>query len=235
MRKNCHCLSDYVDILKLNLVERRLQNHPTRQPCQMGWPHLGTSHHPWLPRTFRWTKSSWWPHDELGLQDEMLGIRMGHLKTCVVFRWESFSNCGNNASWENFAISLSKSMPYPEDKPAICNMSIGSEIWNISHSIISLHFTSFYFISCCYFVNVKYILILINYWKCYVNVIHITEYLIKCYLSEFWIYMYVIIKLIKTSCYWLTHWCVHCHLRAPLFEWSHTCWLQGLEHSSNYL
>ena len=176
MRKNCHCLSDYVDILKLNLVERRLQNHPTRQPCQMGWPHLGTSHHPWLPRTFRWTKSSWWPHGEHGLRDKMLGIRMGLLKTCVVFRWESFSNCGNNASWENFAISLSKSMPYPEDKPAICNMSIGSEIWNISHSIISLHFTSFYFISCCYFVNVKYILILINYWKCYVNVIHTTEY-----------------------------------------------------------
>ena len=36
---------------------------------------------------------------------------------------------------------------------------------------------------------------LINYWKCYVNVIHTTEYLIKCYLSEFLIYMYVTIKL----------------------------------------
>ena len=104
---------------------------PTQQPCQMGKPHLGTSHHPWLPRTFRRTKSSWWPHHELGLQDEMLGIRMGQLKTCVVFRWESFTDCGNNASWENFPISLSKSMPYPKDKPAICNMSIDSVKWNI--------------------------------------------------------------------------------------------------------
>ena len=136
---------------------------PTQQPCQMGKPHLGTSHHPWLPRTFRWTKSSWWPHDELGLQDEMLGIRMGQLKTCVVFRWESFTDCGNNASWENFPISLSKSMPYPKDKPAICNMSIDSVKMKFnSYSIIFLHFTSFYFISC-YFVNVKY-RVLLWFW-----------------------------------------------------------------------
>ena len=44
-------------------------------------------------------------------------------------------------------------------------------------------------------MNVKYTLILINYWKYYVNVIHTTEYLIKFYLSEFLIYMYVTIKL----------------------------------------
>ena len=125
MRKNCHCLSDYVDILKLNLVERRLQIPSYTAALSDGKTALGYQPPP-LTSSYiiRWTKSSWWPHDELGLRDKMLGIRMGLLKTCAVFRWESFSNCGNNASWENFAISLSKSMPYPEDKPAICNMSI---------------------------------------------------------------------------------------------------------------
>ena len=163
MRKNCHRLSDYVDILKLNLVERRLQIPSYTAALSKGKPHLGTSHHPCLSRTFRWTKSSWWQHDELGLQYEMLGIRMGHLKTCVVFRWESFTDCGNNASWENFPISLSKSMPYPKDKPAICNMSIDSVKMKFnSYSIIFLHFTSFYFISC-YFVNVKY-RVLLWFW-----------------------------------------------------------------------
>ena len=161
MRKNCHCLSDYVDILKLNLVERRLQIHSYTAALSDGKTALGYQPPPltssYIPvnkeqlvTTRRTRFARWNARHQDGTLENLCSFQMG--KFYGLWQQRKLGEL-SDFSFQVDAISKGQTgdMQYVD---RLCKMKYNS------YSIICLHFTSFYFISCCYFVNVKYTVLL---------------------------------------------------------------------------
>ena len=67
------------------------------------------------------------PRGHQALKIPTLGYRTRVLEACIWFRWESVPDFGNYTGWENFPMSLPKTPPYPQNKPSVRDMTIGSE------------------------------------------------------------------------------------------------------------
>lgn len=145
--KPSHCNSydivEYIDILRINLVERRRQ-FPSYQTAGQDADRLLGYQPPSLT-------SKWEPYNK----DHLVATRrsrfarqwsswLGIPKASVLLRGKDTADFGNNTGWENFAVSSSQAMPDPEDKAPVGNVSINPErdscYWIIHHILILLAF-----------------------------------------------------------------------------------------------
>ena len=90
---------------------------------------LDTDPHHLLPTTKDLKRRTSLPPDaqDFNIRFPCLVNRTRVLEACIWFWWESIPDFVNNTSWENFPMSLSKTPPYPQHKPSVRDMSIGSE------------------------------------------------------------------------------------------------------------